>query len=100
MSNIIQPSRRLFLGAAATVLAAPAIVRAASLMPIKVARPAEIPYWLGIDMAGHQADATLFYAYYLESLKPAYSPLVEMLMREACKPHKAYLAEALMVRSK
>jgi len=52
--RIIVPSRRSFLGGAALLLAAPAIVRASSLMPVSVPRPitwhAMDPDWLIIGV--------------------------------------------------
>lgn len=35
MSDLIKPSRRLFLGAVASLISAPAIVRVSSLMPLR-----------------------------------------------------------------
>ena len=43
MARLLKPSRRGFLFAAASFLAAPAIVRAASLMPVKALEPAMPP---------------------------------------------------------
>lgn len=44
MSGLIVPSRRRFLLGAGAVLAAPSIVRAASLMPVSVLEPEKWTY--------------------------------------------------------
>lgn len=68
MSAIIRPTRRAFFLGAASLLAAPSIVRAASLMPVKVPKIGG-PYYLGPVIAplswqeayvvGNDADRTL-----------------------------------------
>ena len=51
------PSRRGFLFGAVSLLAAPSIVRAASLMPVRVVEP--LP-WPTLDQAGLQLGDTIY----------------------------------------
>lgn len=60
MSGLITHSRRRFLLGAGALLAAPAIVRVASIMPVSVAADISRPSdWLMRYVANIQADASL-----------------------------------------
>jgi hypothetical protein len=58
MAELIKPSRRGFLFGAAAFLAAPAIVRVASLMPVSVPKPAFDLGSQGFDVTYDQIHLT------------------------------------------
>ena len=49
MNELILSRRKFFVGASAALIAAPALVRFSSLMPLKVIKPPKLVYYTGSD---------------------------------------------------